>query len=209
MNLIERLGRLRLVPVVSLPSVDAGLRLAELLLECSLPVIEVTFRTKYAAGAIERITREYPDVMLIAGTVLGPDHVDRARASGARAIVSPGFTTQLADYCRSKSVDFFPGVCTPSEVQLARESGLNYLKFFPASLSGGPAMLSLFKALYPDTRFMPTGGINLENLRDYLALDNVLCCGGTWLSPEQLMADGEWQEIRNRVSGAVELLSTS
>lgn len=203
--IIKQLESLRLVPVVSLPSVDAGLRLAELLLRRRLGVIEITYRTACAGEAIERICRELPELPVIAGTVLSDEQVDQAVAAGVKGIVSPGFTSRLAAHCRQREIPFFPGVCTPSEVQAAHEEGLSYLKFFPASLSGGTKIIDLFNALYPEVRFMPTGGINQDNLMDYLGRTNVLCCGGTWLCPEQLMIDGRWDEIENRVARAVEL----
>ncbi len=207
MKITDQLKQMRLVPVVSLPSVEAGLKLSELLLRCSLPVIEITYRTACAAEAMTQIGKEYPELLVIAGTVLTAEQVDQALAAGAAGIVSPGFTPRLAAHCRDRNIGFFPGVCTPSEVQMAREEGLHHLKFFPASLSGGIQMISLFGALYQDVRFMPTGGINQNNLLDYLKNDNVLCCGGTWLCPEQLMVAKQWGEIENRIASAVELLA--
>lgn len=206
MTITGKLQNIRLVPVVSLPSVDAGLKLSELLLRCRMPVIEITYRTACAADAMTQISKQYPELLAIAGTVLSTEQVDQAIEAGAKGIVSPGFTTKLAAHCRQRNIGFFPGVCTPSEVQMAREEGLYNLKFFPASLSGGIHMISLFKALYQDVKFMPTGGINQDNLLDYLKNDNILCCGGTWLCPEKLMADDRWDEIENRVKAAVELL---
>ncbi len=204
----EKLKTLRLVPVVSLPSVEAGLKLAEILLRSNLPVAEITFRTACAVDAMTVITKKYPELLLLAGTVLTPDQVDAAVGAGAAAIVSPGFTTMMATYCREKEVPFFPGVCTPSEVQHAMEAGLSSLKFFPAENSGGLKSISLFGAIYQAVNFMPTGGINIETLLSYLSQKNVLCCGGTWLSPEQLMIDGKWDEIEARVLTAVKTIAT-
>lgn len=206
MDIVDRLSSLPLVPVVSLPTVEAGLRLSELLLHCRLGVIEITYRTDCAGEAIERICSRFPELIVIAGTVLMPEQVDQAAAAGVQGIVSPGFTAKLAAHCRDCQIGFFPGVCTPSEVQAAREEGLHHLKFFPASLSGGIKMIELFGALYPDVRFMPTGGINQDNLIDYLSCANVLCCGGTWLCPEGLMSEERWGEIEQRVKTAVEVL---
>lgn len=205
-GLEAQLRKYRLVPVVSLPSVEAGLKLAELLVRCSLPVAEITFRTACAAEAMTEIDKAYPELLLLAGTVLTPEQADAAVQAGAKAIVSPGFTVKMAEYCRDANIPFYPGVCTPGEVQLAREEGLRSLKFFPAEMSGGLKMISLFGAIYQDVTFMPTGGINQENLLGYLACGNVLCCGGTWLSPEQLMVAGQWQEIEKRILAAVSIL---
>ena len=206
---IQELQTLRLVPVVSLASVADGLRLAEVLLEAGLPVMEITYRTACAAEALEAISSRFSELLLIAGTVLTPAQVDSAVAAGAQAIVSPGFTPQLASYCRSREIDLFPGVCTPSEVQMAAEAGLNILKFFPAEQAGGLKMLMMFRALYQDIRFMPTGGINPDNLLDYLKLDNIICCGGTWLCPEQLMVEDRWDEIAARLSEARNLIESA
>ncbi len=201
------LQKLRLVPVISLPSVKAGLKLSEILLKCNLPVAEITFRTACGPEAIAAINKEYPELLLLAGTVLTPSQVDLAVESGAAAIVSPGFTPQMAAYCRQKTVPFYPGICTPSEVQMAMDDGLTSLKFFPAENAGGIQMISLFKAIYPDMTFMPTGGIKLENIASYLHLDNVVCCGGTWLAPEQLMVEERWEEIEKRVISAVQIIA--
>jgi 2-dehydro-3-deoxyphosphogluconate aldolase/(4S)-4-hydroxy-2-oxoglutarate aldolase len=203
---IQQMQAARLVPVVSLASVADGLRLAEVLLEAGLSVMEITYRTACAAEALSAISSRFAELLLIAGTVLTPAQVDSAIAAGARAIVSPGFTPALASYCRSRKIDLFPGVCTPSEVQMAAEAGLKILKFFPAEQAGGLKMLSMFRAIYQDIRFMPTGGINPDNLLDYLQLDNIVCCGGTWLCPEQLMIEGRWEEIAARLSEARNLI---
>lgn len=206
MSLAAQLKSIRLVPVVSLPSVEAGRRLAELLLRCRLGVIEITYRTSCAAEAMARITGEFPELIVIAGTVLSPEQADQAHDCGAKAVVSPGFTANLASHCRNRGIEFFPGVATPTEVQQAREEKLFNLKFFPASLNGGIKMIELFKAIYQDVSLMPTGGIHQDNLTDYLAQENVICCGGTWLCPEKLMVQGRWGEIENRVNAARELL---
>lgn len=203
-SLIDQLEKLKVVPVISPPSVEAGLKLSEILLNNNLPVAEITFRTDCAAEAIRAIKQRYPDILLLAGTVLTGQQVDAALTAGAVAIVSPGFTPSLARYCQDKDVPFFPGVCTPSEIQMAVEAGITHLKFFPAALSGGVKMLSLFRDVYPHVRFMPTGGISMENIHEYLAVENVLCCGGTWLSPAAMMSDERWDEISKRVLAAVQ-----
>ena len=206
MDIVDRLKTLRLVPVVALPNVESGLRLAELLLECRLGIMEITYRTECAGAAIEQISSRFPDLIVIAGTVISSEQVDQSVSAGVKAIVSPGFTNRLAAHCRTRGIAFFPGICTPSEVQAAREEGLHHLKFFPASQSGGIKMIELFGALYPDVQLMPTGGISQDNLRDHLNCANVLCCGGTWLCPEMLLAEGNWTEIEKRIRSAVDLL---
>ena len=204
--IIDQLQELRLVPVVSLPSVEAALKLAELLVRCRLPVIEITYRTACAVEAMTQINKKFPELLLLAGTVLTPDQVDSAIKAGAKAIVSPGFTPLLASYCREKGIPFFPGVFTPSEVQMAHETGLRTLKFFPAEHGGGVKTVAMFKTIYQDVTFMPTGGIKQDNLMSYLEHENILCCGGTWLCPEKLMIAGQWTEIETRLNDAVQLL---
>ena len=197
-----KLRKYRLVPVVSLPTVKSGVKLSEVLHHCNLPVVEVTFRTPWAADGIREIRRNFPGMLVLAGTILTPAQAASAVGSGAVALVSPGFSHNIAEFCRDNDVAYYPGVCTPTEVQIALDFGLDQLKFFPAEMSGGPAMLSLFKEVYPTVRFMPTGGINIDNINAYLNVDNVSCCGGTWLCPESLMAEDNWNEIENRVSAA-------
>ncbi len=204
-TLQQRLGKHRLVPVVSLPSVESALKLSGLLARYNLPVIEITFRTSSALEGIAAIKKEFPDIEILAGTVLSQSQAEQAMAAGAGAIVSPGFTPKMAAFCSRSGIPFFPGVCTPSEIQMAMDAGLDTLKFFPADMAGGTRMLALFQSLYQDIKFMPTGGISRDNLPDYLNCVNVLCCGGTWLSPHSLMAEGRWEEIEQRVADAVSL----
>lgn len=203
----DQLRKLRIVPVVSLPSVQAGLHLAEILLRFNLPVIEITFRTSCAVEAMRALKNEYPELLLLAGTVLSSQQVDDAVMAGAAAIVSPGFSFKLAAYCKEKAIPFLPGVCTPSEVQMAVEAGFSFLKYFPAEIAGGIRLLSLFYGVYKNVSFMPTGGITQTNIADYLGLENVLCCGGTWLSPEQLLIDERWDEIESRVETVMQVIS--
>ena len=198
--IFQKLKQFQVVPVVSLPSVEAAMKLAELLCRCNLPVIEITFRTDFGAQGMSAISEAYPDMLLLAGTVLSSRQVDAAIDAGASAIVSPGFTAELADYCRKMDIPFLPGVCTPSEIQQALEAGLQCLKFFPAESAGGVKMISMFESIYQDVTFMPTGGIKLENLDTYLERSNIICCGGTWLSPQELMESGDWSEIERRVT---------
>jgi len=203
----SRLARLQLVPVVSLPSVDAGLRLAEILVRCGLPVAEVTFRTPCAAEAISAMKKKYDELLLLAGTVLTTSQVDIACDMGAECIVIPGFYAELVEYCLSRGIMVYPGTATPTEVLLCRNIGLGAVKFFPAEVAGGVDMLKAMTAVFSDVRFMPTGGINRENLADYLALDSVFCCGGSWLASEKMLLEGRWDEIEQNICSAVKLLN--
>ena len=198
-----RLGTLRLVPVVSLPSVDAGLRLADILVECGLPIAEVTFRTPCAAEAIRAMKGRHKELTLLAGTVLTPEQAEIAWDSGAECIVMPGYAPELVSYCLEHEMMVCPGTATPSEVLQCLGRGIDLVKFFPAEIAGGIAMLKALSLVYSEVRFMPTGGINMGNLRSYLALESVFCCGGSWLAPEQLMREGAWQDVRERIVAAL------
>lgn len=204
----EVLTSLQLVPVVSLPSVEAGIHLAEILMRHSLPVVEVTFRTVFAADAIVAMKKKYPNLLILAGTVLSTDQVDLAAAAGAECIVIPGFHTGLVKYCQFRNMMVCPGTVTPSEVLQCVSLGLKTVKFFPAEVSGGIGMLKAMAAVFAEVKFMPTGGINAANLLDYLELETVFCCGGSWLAPENLMQQQRWDEIEQRISAATAQIVT-
>lgn len=202
-EITARLADFQIVPVVSLPSVEAGLTLAEVLVETGLPVAEVTFRTPCAAEAITAMKDKFSELMLLAGTVLTTDQVDTACKVGAECIVIPGFEKDLVSHCLEREMPVCPGTATASEVLQCRSLGVNTVKFFPAEVAGGVAMLKALTAVYSDMRFMPTGGVKMSNLLDYLKLDSVFCCGGSWLAPEELMRQGAWKEIRHRIELAL------
>jgi 2-dehydro-3-deoxyphosphogluconate aldolase/(4S)-4-hydroxy-2-oxoglutarate aldolase len=199
----NKLAQLKLVPVVSVPSVDAGLRLAESLIRCGLPVAEVTFRTPCAAEVIRAMKREFSELLVLAGTVLTKEQVDLARDAGAACIVIPGFQKEIVEYCQGRNIMVCPGTATPTEVMLCMAMGIETVKFFPAEVAGGVGMLKAMAAVFSDVRFMPTGGINPGNMADYLRLNNVFCCGGSWLAPESMMIAGKWAEIEERIVSAV------
>ncbi len=201
-----QLSNLQLVPVVTLPSVDAGLRLAEILIRCGLPVVEITFRTPSAAEAIAAMKKEFDELLVLAGTVLTIDQADIARDAGAECIVIPGFHRELVQHCQSQNMMVCPGTATPTEVLQCLKMGVQAVKFFPAEVAGGVGMLKAMTAVFSDARFMTTGGISPTNLNEYLALDAVFCCGGSWLAPEKMMLEGRWADIENIVSSAVGLL---
>jgi len=200
------LSTLQLVPVVSLPSVDAGLRLGEILMCCNLPVAEITMRTPYAVEGIAAMKKEFKDILFLAGTVLSLEQLDAAHEAGAQCIVTPGVYAPLVEHCISEKIMICPGTFTPSEILQCRNMGLRLVKFFPAELAGGVAMLKSMTAVFSEMRFMPTGGVSLANMTDYLGLEMVSCCGGSWLAPEELMRKGEWGEIEHRITLAVRAL---
>lgn len=192
----ERFAELKVVPVVVLNDVKDAAPLAKALVEGGLPCAEVTFRTEAAAESLRIMAEAYPDMLVGAGTVLTTEQVDRAVEAGAKFIVSPGFDPEIVDYCIEKNIPVFPGCATPSEVAQAVKRGLKVVKFFPAEQAGGLAMIKAMAAPYNMLKFMPTGGINTKNLKDYLACDKILCCGGSWMVKGDMVEAGEFDKIQ-------------
>lgn len=201
-EIIKQIGKIGIVPVVVLDSPDQSLDLAHALIEGGLPCAEVTFRTSAAEESIKRIVREYPQMLVGAGTVLTTQQVDRAVAAGARFIVSPGLNPKVVRYCLDRNIPVCPGTQTPSEMEQAIELGLDVVKFFPAEASGGLKMIKAVAAPYTMLKFMPTGGINAENVREYLKYDRILACGGSWMVKKDLIAAGEFGKIESMVREA-------
>ena len=206
MKSIEELfAELKVVPVVVLDDAKDAEPLAKALVEGGLPCAEVTFRTEEAAESIRIMTEVSPDMLVGAGTVLTTEQVDKAVESGAKFIVSPGFDPEIVDYCIEKNIPVFPGCISPSEVAQAVKRGLKVVKFFPAEQSGGLAMIKAMAAPYNMLKFMPTGGINTKNLKDYLACDKILCCGGSWMVKGDMIKAGEFEKIKKLTREAKEL----
>ena len=206
MKSIEELFvELKVVPVVVLDDAKDAEPLAKALVEGGLPCAEVTFRTEAAAESIRIMTEVYPDMLVGAGTVLTTEQVDKAVESGAKFIVSPGFDPEIVDYCIEKNIPVFPGCISPSEVAQAVKRGLKVVKFFPAEQSGGLAMIKAMAAPYNMLKFMPTGGINTKNLKDYLACDKILCCGGSWMVKGDMIKAGDFEKIKKLTREAKEL----
>jgi 2-dehydro-3-deoxyphosphogluconate aldolase / (4S)-4-hydroxy-2-oxoglutarate aldolase len=204
-ELLPALRALRIVPVIVIDDADAALPLADALCTGGLACAEITFRTPAAADAIRRITRERPDLLVGAGTVLSAEQVHRAQAAGAKFIVAPGFNPRVVELCLSLDLPVMPGVVTPSEIERARELGVTLLKFFPAEAAGGVRYLKAIGAPYQGVHFVPTGGIAPANLTQYLALDNVAACGGSWMAPADWIANREFERIRAETARAVTL----
>ena len=193
--------------MIKLTDVKDALLLIDALLLGGLPVAEITFRTSAAAASIEAVKKNRPEVLLGAGTVLTLEQAQRAIDAGAAFIVSPAFNPKIVDFCIDKGMPVFPGVTTPTEVEMGRDRDLKVLKFFPAEAAGGVAMLKALSAVY-DTRFMPTGGISEKNLASYLALKNVLACGGSWMVKTELIEAGKFDEITEITKKAVQLVKS-
>ena len=171
------------VPVLVLNDVETGLKMCELLLENNLPVAEITFRTVAAADIISAASKHFPELLLGAGTVLNVADLDRAIDAGAKFAVAPGFNPTVVKAASARNFAFAPGICTPGEVEQAMEIGCKFFKFFPAEAAGGVNMIKSIIAPYKHlgVKFMPTGGINIKNAVDYLAIPEIACVGGTWL----------------------------
>ena len=201
--ILEQFGRYGIIPVVKIDRAEDAVPLAKALCDGGLPVAEVTFRTAAAAEAIEAMCKAYPEMLVGAGTVLTTAQVDAAIAAGARFIMSPGLNPKVVSYCIEKNIPVTPGVTSPSEIEQALELGLEVVKFFPAEASGGLAKIKAMAAPYGGIRFMPTGGINADNLNSYLAYDRVLACGGSWMVSADLINAGDFAKITELTREAV------
>ena len=192
---LEQIKKMGIIPVVVIDDVKDAEPLAKALCEGGLPCAEVTFRTAAAEESIRIMAEKFPEMLIGAGTVLTTDQVDRAVAAGAKFIVSPGTNPKVVKYCVEKNIPITPGTCTPSEVEQALEHGLEVVKFFPAEQAGGLKMIKAMAAPYVGVKFMPTGGISPENVREYLAYDRIIACGGSWMVKGDLIKAGNFDKI--------------
>lgn len=189
------LARAPVIPVVTVPSAAAGVRLARALLEGGLPLIEVTLRTPAAIDAIAAITREVPDAIVGAGTVTRPELITAAIDAGARFLATPGTPTRLAEALVEAPVPVLPGCATITEVMVLRELGFPVLNLSPAEPLGGAAFIKSLAGPLPEARFCPSGGVTAENAGRYLALPNVLAVGGSWVAHSEAIALGDWEQV--------------
>jgi 2-dehydro-3-deoxyphosphogluconate aldolase / (4S)-4-hydroxy-2-oxoglutarate aldolase len=194
------------IPVIVLSDVAHAVPLARALVAGGIRMLEVTLRTPVALACIEAIAREVPEAVAGAGTVRSAADAQAAAMAGARFVVSPGYTQAVGKACRELGVPLLPGVATGSEIMAAQEDGYNALKFFPAMQAGGLAMLSAWHGPFGDVKFCPTGGVNAENAMQFLALPNVVCVGGSWLTPKDAVAQGDWARITQLAREAAGLL---
>lgn len=204
-NVMELIKEKRIVPVVKLDHVEDALPLAKALIDGGLPVAEITFRTDAAEESIRVIRNTYPEMLCGAGTVVNIDQAERAVAAGAAFIVSPGFTKEVVEYTARKNIPVLPGCCTPTEIIDAMNYGLKVVKFFPAKQYGGLDTIKALAAPFPGIRFMPTGGINTGNLREFLDNDKIYACGGSWMVADSLIKEKRFDEITRLTKEAVEL----
>ena len=203
--IITSLEATRVVPLVQSDDPDTALRISEALLEGGLDVLEVVLRTDAALDCLEAIAKAFPSAHVGAGTVLSPAQCEEVIRRGAKFIVSPGLDTASVDIAQEHNLPILPGISTATELQQAWNLGLRTVKLFPASLVGGPAMAKALSSVFRDVRFMPTGGVNAGNLRDYLAVPAVLACGGSWLTPKDAVESGDFARITTLAKEAVAL----
>jgi 2-dehydro-3-deoxyphosphogluconate aldolase/(4S)-4-hydroxy-2-oxoglutarate aldolase len=204
-EILEEIGKLGIVPVVKVDDAKDAVPLARALIKGGLPVAEITFRTEAAQEAIENIASALPQMLVGAGTVLNIDQVKRAVAAGARFIVSPGFNPSVVEYCVSQNIPVTPGCSNPTDIEMALAYGLEVVKFFPAEASGGIGTIKAISAPYGMVKFIPTGGINEKNIKEYLANNKVLACGGSWMVKDELIKAGRFDEIERLTREAVAL----
>lgn len=200
---LDIVGRLGVVPVTTIANVDEATLVGEALAAAGLPCIEVTLRTPAGLAAITRLARTAPGLLLGAGTVLSVAQAADAVDAGARFLASPGYDDAVVDWCLANEVLMLPGVMTPSEMMRAMRAGLDVVKFFPARTAGGPAAIAAAAAVFPELRFVPTGGIGPADAAGYLALPSVAAVGGSWMVARELIERGDRGEIERRARDAV------
>lgn len=206
MNILEQIRQHRLVPVIKLDASSKAAPLAEALCEGGLPVAEVTFRTKAARASIEAMAKQYPHMLLGAGSLTNSEQARQAVDAGARFLVSAGFSRQVTEYALDNGIPVFPGICTPTELMLLVEYGLAIAKFFPAEQYGGLNTIKALSAPFPGMSFMPTGGISPKNIADYLSFSKIIACGGSWMVKDSLIQSNAFDKIRALTEEAVALV---
>lgn len=204
--ILEKIGQYGIVPVVVLERVEDAIPLASALMDGGLPIAEITFRTDVAIEGMQRISDEFPEMLIGAGTVLNENQVDMAYHAGAKFIVSPGLNPKSVSYCKTKEILMLPGCSNASNLEMAIELGLEVVKFFPAQLAGGLPMIKALSQPYQNMFFMPTGGIDESNIEEYLRYPKILACGGSWMVKSDLIRNGDFNEIKRLTIQAVNLV---
>ena len=203
-KLVAELSNIGIVPVIKLDKVENAEKLAKALRDGGINCAEVTFRAKGADEVIRRMVKAYPDMLVGAGTVLTCEQADAAYKAGAKFCVAPGLNPKVVKHCLDKGEAFAPGVSSASEIEQALELGLDFVKFFPAEQAGGLGYIKAISAPYSTMRFMPTGGVTEDNLNTYLAYNKIVCCGGSWIVPANLLAAEDWAGITKLCRTAVD-----
>lgn len=202
-EILKKIGEIGVIPVVAIDDAAQAVPLARALTAGGIPCAEITFRTQAGVEAMRRITAEMPEMLVGAGTVLTTAQVDLAIEAGAKFMVSPGFNPKVVDYALSKGLPVVPGCSTPTDMEQAIERGLEVVKFFPAEQAGGLEYIKAVSAPYSSLHFMPTGGINIGNLKTYLSFPKILACGGSWMVKKDMIAAGRFEEITQLCKEAV------
>ena len=197
------LASCRVLPVITATDVASTVALAEALSRGGMKAVEITLRTPAALDSISAVAAQVPDMLVAAGTVTNTGELHRAQDAGASMIVSPGSTSELLRAARDAKIDFVPGVATASEVMQGLDEGYDCFKLFPAMAVGGVNLLKSLAGPFPDVKFCPTGGLNPSNFREFLALPNVVCCGGSWMVSADLVGNGRWDEIETLARDAM------
>ncbi|MGF1734788.1 bifunctional 4-hydroxy-2-oxoglutarate aldolase/2-dehydro-3-deoxy-phosphogluconate aldolase [Photobacterium satsumensis] len=203
----QQLAQIKVIPVIAIDRAEDIIPLGKALAENGLPAAEITFRSDAAAEAIRLLRAAQPDMLIGAGTVLNREQAIAAKEAGATFVVSPGFNPNTVKACQELGIDIVPGVNNPSAVEAAIEMGITTLKFFPAEASGGINMVKSLLGPYTQIQFMPTGGVNTKNVKDYLAIDRVFACGGTWMVDKKMINEGRWDEIGRLAREAADLVA--
>ena len=203
--ILDILGKTGIIPVIKIDDAEKAVPLARALLAGHIPCIEITFRTSAGEEAIRRIQREVPEILLGAGTILTTDQVDRALDAGAQFLVSPGYNSRVVKHAIKENILMIPGCSTPSDMEQAIEANIDIIKFFPAEQAGGLDYIKAVSAPYSMLSFVPTGGINLQNLAKYLSFKKVLACGGSWIAEPELINTGNYEQITALSKEAVEI----
>lgn len=207
MNIYDKIKNNAVLPVVVIENSSDASDVSDALYSGGLKCAEITFRTSAAEDSIRIISRKHPDMLIGAGTVLTCEQVDKAINAGAEFIVSPGMNPKVVNYCKSKDITIIPGCVTPGEIEAAIDLGLDVVKFFPAEQFGGVSMIKALSAPYTNIRFVPTGGVNSDNLLNYLSVPSVLACGGSWMVNKKLINEHKFDEIRTLTAQAVEIIN--
>lgn len=205
-EIIAKLRQFKIIPVIAVDKAEDCLPLVETLSKNGLPVAEITFRSDAAEQAIRMVKQAFPEVLVAAGTVLTKSQVQKAKSAGADLIVTPGFNSNIVKYSQELGVPIVPGVNNPMSIEAALELGISLVKFFPAEASGGIKMINALLGPYSQLNIMPTGGININNLKDYLSIPNVVACGGSWFVEKSLIQTKNWNEVGRLVNEALELV---
>ena len=206
-EILNKIKQQRIIPVIKIDDPNDAVPLCRALSNGGLKSAEITFRTAAAEEAIKRVKSELPEVLLGAGTVLNVETVQKAVNAGAEFIVSPGFNPAVVSCCTAKGICIIPGVCTPTDIEAGLSHGLTTLKFFPAEAAGGIKMLKAMAAPYTMVSFMPTGGIDADNIAEYLSFKPVIACGGSWMVKDELIKAKNWAEITRLAKEAIDKIA--